>query len=634
MPNELDYQRKLELNEWIINARWFYMVAVFLIGILGNALVGLFEIKFSYLPIFVLLLFFIFINGYFQLDITEIKKNRSEKKLMILSILQIAIEMVIFSVIMYTGGDKFMANIFFFLPIISAAMMFGIKGGFIVAILSAVLVNITSVYDYFFYLYFNVLNKNLFNPSEVFDFKFQTVSLIKTITTSNFYLVLGIFSGYTSKLLFKREERLISQSEKLAVVSEYRENELKQLDKTTKLLVKRDSQLTAINHQLDKKIDELEKSERAMMKAFADLKEERKKSEEASNKISAIISNFIDPIMVIDKENKLSLLNPAAKNIFGLIETDIGKEIATDNNYSMNNFRIIIKKEFAVKNAQELKLENQNEEEIKIDYAGQEMTYKVITEKVSDNRKEYLGVMKIFYNLTREKMIDKLKSDFISIAAHQLRTPLSAIKWVMKMILDGDVGKLNDEQTDLLAKGYESNERIIHLVNDMLNVSRIEEGRFGFSFENSDFKKVVDLVIGNLENRIKEQHLKFTLNLPAKMPLIYMDSQKMELVLQNMLENSVKYTPEYGKVDLSVEVSQDFFKIKIKDNGVGIPKKDQHKIFNTKFFRAENVTRMQTEGSGLGLFMVSNIIKKHGGEIVCESEEGKGTEFIITLPLK
>jgi signal transduction histidine kinase len=117
------------------------------------------------------------------------------------------------------------------------------------------------------------------------------------------------------------------------------------------------------------------------------------------------------------------------------------------------------------------------------------------------------------------------------------------------------------------------------------------------------------------------------------MPKIYIDNQKMELVLQNLIENAVKYTPEFGKIEIAVEFTNTFFKFKIKDNGVGIPEKDQKKLFS-KFFRAENVMRMQTEGSGLGLFIVKNIIIKHGGDITYKSQEGKGTEFVITLPME
>ena len=112
-----------------------------------------------------------------------------------------------------------------------------------------------------------------------------------------------------------------------------------------------------------------------------------------------------------------------------------------------------------------------------------------------------------------------------------------------------------------------------------------------------------------------------------------MDKQKMTLVLQNLLENAVKYTPEFGKIEIKVKNNKDKLDISVKDNGIGIPEKDKEKLF-TKFFRADNVVRMQTEGSGLGLFIVKNIIEMHGGQIKCKSEEGKGTEFIFDLPLK
>ena len=629
---EQHYERRIELNEWIINARWFYMVAVFLIGILGNSLISVFAIKFSFFYILFLLLIFIFINAYFYYALTEIKKTKSVQKLKLLSISQIGMELLIFTIIMHLGGDKGLASIFFFLPIISASIIHGIKGALITAILSAALVNFSIVFGYFNYIFNNVFNKNIFSALEFVEFKYLTISLIKTISTSNFYLVIAIFAGYSSKLLFKREQRFVAQAEQLIRISEYRENELKQLDKTTKLLVKRDLQLTAINKELDKKIRELEQSEKSMLKAFTDLKEARKKAEEESNKTAALIANFIDPIIVMDKESKLSLLNPAAKNVFGLIDTDIGKKILKENNYSMNNFKKIIKKDLKVKTSKELKSHNPNEEEVVIKYSGQDLTYKVITERVVDNKNEYLGTMKVFYNLTREKMIDKLKSEFISIAAHQLRTPLSAIKWAIKMVLDGDTGPLNQEQQKLLFKGYESNERIINLVNDMLNVSRIEEGRFGYSFSDCNFQEVLDIVVDSLANQIKSKKIKFILNAPKKLPKVNMDKQKMILVTQNLLENAVKYTPEYGKIEVSIESGKQFLQFKIKDNGVGIPKKSQEKLF-TKFFRADNVVRMQTEGSGLGLFIVNNIIQRHGGDITCHSKEGKGTEFVFTLPI-
>ena len=299
----------------------------------------------------------------------------------------------------------------------------------------------------------------------------------------------------------------------------------------------------------------------------------------------------------------------------------------------MENFRKVISQEYKITTKQSAKDNNPNEEELVINYANQEITYKIITAAVVDSKNRNLGIMKIFYNLTREKMLDKLKSEFISIAAHQLRTPLSAIKWVIKMVLDGDIGEITEEQKKFLFKGYQSNERIIELVNDMLNVSRIEEGRFGYTYEKVDFEETLNLVVDTLEGKIKEKKINFEIIKEGKISDIFMDKSRIILVLQNLLENAVKYTPEFGKVNIILESGKKFLKVRIKDNGVGIPEKDQEKMFS-KFFRADNVVRMQTEGSGLGLFIVKNVIKKHGGEITFTSKEGIGTEFVFTLPLE
>ncbi|MCK5510108.1 PAS domain-containing protein [Candidatus Parcubacteria bacterium] len=629
---DYNYNRKLEINEWIIATRWFYMVAVFLIGMLGNSLISLFSNKSSFFSIGLLLLFFLVTNACLYYYLNEIKKSGSKQKLKLLSISQIAIELIIFTVILYLIGDRSVASVFYFLPIISASIIFGTRGALFTAIISAALVNGSFVIDYFneiFYFFFKSESLSVF---EMLELRAGGFEMIKILITSNFYLVIAVVSGYGSSLLLKREQRLLAQTEKLIYEKEQGEKQAEKIDQSAKILAKHDLLVTNINNQLNQKIKQLENSEKSLFRAFSDLQAARKQANKERDKTSAIIANFVDPIIVIDKENKLNLINPAAKQFFGFIESDLGKKISEKNNYSMENFKSIIKQEFKIKKVKYQK-NLASEEEVSINFANQELTFKVITAEVADNKNEYLGVMKIFYNLTREKMIDKLKSDFISIAAHQLRTPLSAVKWIIRMVLDGDVGKLNKEQEKILFKGYQSNERIISLVNDMLNVSRIEEGRFGYEFIEEDFEEALNIAVESLENQIESRHIKYILNKPEKLPKIYFDKSKMNLVLQNLLENAVKYTPEFGKIEVSLELGDEFLKVRIKDNGVGIPEKDQEKLFS-KFFRADNVMRMQTEGSGLGLFIVKNVIRKHGGEIIFDSKEGMGTEFVFTIPIK
>jgi len=297
------------------------------------------------------------------------------------------------------------------------------------------------------------------------------------------------------------------------------------------------------------------------------------------------------------------------------------------------NFKSIISKQFVVRDKNEVKTVDPGIEEVVLRVSGQEIIYRVTTVSVKDELGDYFGTMKIFYNITRERMLDKLKSDFISIAAHQLRTPLSAIKWAIKMVLDGDAGKLNKDQANILYKGYYSNERIINLINDMLDVSRIEEGRLDYSFTYEDFNDILSMALINYDKKISTKKLNVVVKKPDQMPKIYIDKDKMGMAFKNILENAVEYTPDKGTINIDIEIGLEFITISVKDNGVGIPRVDLEKVFS-KFFRASNVIRMQTDGSGLGLFIVKNIIKKHNGDIVLNSEEGKGTELTITLPIK
>ncbi|MFH1823012.1 MAG: ATP-binding protein [Patescibacteria group bacterium] len=576
--------RRIKVIEWIIKARWFYMSGIFIIGILSKTLSeSNVSFPFSFM-IFLLVSFFV-INLFFYFSIKRIKKNYSHRLLSIISHMQIIIELGYFIIIMHlAGGIESISTIFFFLVVVSASLIFGARGSIITAIISAVLVNLLVIFEYY-----GIISHISRYGVATLEFQNLQITLTKTVTTSIFYLIVGLFGGFGSNLLLRREDAL--------------EEKTQQLNQKTKLLAKREEKLSEINQQLI---------------------EER-------NKISAIINNFIDPIIFIDKEKKISLFNPAAKEILNLASSVIGKKIESKNNFSLLNFNKIIKNKHGIKRLKD-KVHGYNTEEIKIIYHNQDRIYKVITAKVSREDEVNYGHIKVFYDITREKMIDKLKSEFISIAAHQLRTPLSAIKWITKMVLDEDSGKLNKSQKELLTKGYRSNERIIRLVDDLLNVSRIEEGRFGYKFSETNFQEIVNAAIENSERIIAKNHINLKINKPKKLPKVYIDKDRMILVMQNLLDNATKYTPEHGKIIINIAVAGNFLEVRVIDNGVGVPKKEQSKLF-TKFFRAPNVMRMQTEGTGLGLFIVKNIIEKHRGSVKISSEEGKGTEVFFTVPI-
>lgn len=258
----------------------------------------------------------------------------------------------------------------------------------------------------------------------------------------------------------------------------------------------------------------------------------------------------------------------------------------------------------------------------------------IVTIRIFDQPSKTFRYLKILRDISRDEAIARSKSEFISVAAHQLRTPLSAIKWVFKMLLEGDAGPINAEQRDYLQRGYDSNDRIIELVGDMLDVARIEEGRFGFEFYYVDILDVAQKAIDALEVKAKEKNIKLVFEKSNySFPPIKIDPARIGLALQNLIDNALKYTPKNGTINIKAETVDDYMQISVTDNGIGIPKNQMEKLF-TKFFRGVNAVKLETDGSGLGLYIVKNIARRHGGDVWAKSEEGKGTTFYLALPLK
>jgi signal transduction histidine kinase len=230
------------------------------------------------------------------------------------------------------------------------------------------------------------------------------------------------------------------------------------------------------------------------------------------------------------------------------------------------------------------------------------------------------------------RSLDDAKTNFISIVGHQLRTPLSGMKWSMSMILGGEFGPLGDEQKTFLLKTYESNNRMIALVNDMLNADWIESGRATYAFAPTNIADLVDNVLFEIVPLMKQRQLKLSVERNPGIPEVHVDAEKMRAVIQNLLENATKYTPNGGSIEVSLAKEPGRIVFRVKDSGIGIPEAERKNLFN-RFFRARNAIKTETDGTGLGLFICKRIIERHGGAIWFESEEGKGSAFYFSLPL-
>lgn len=242
------------------------------------------------------------------------------------------------------------------------------------------------------------------------------------------------------------------------------------------------------------------------------------------------------------------------------------------------------------------------------------------------------GCIIVFRDVTREREIDRAKSEFVSLASHQLQTPLSAVSWHTEMLLDARIGQLNKKQKEFLHAIYEGNQRMIKLVNSLLNVSRIDMGTLSVNPKPTDIAKLTDNVLEELLFRVDIKELEITKDY-GKLSKLKVDPQLMRIVLQNILSNAIKYSREKGKINISMSKDKENFMLAIQDHGYGIPKEQQPKIFS-KLFRADNVKSRKVEGTGLGLYVAKSVIDAFGGKIWFKSQENKGTTFFITIPLR
>ena len=229
--------------------------------------------------------------------------------------------------------------------------------------------------------------------------------------------------------------------------------------------------------------------------------------------------------------------------------------------------------------------------------------------------------------------LDQAKSNFISIVAHQLRTPLSGVKWTLNMVLSGTLGQISNEQRSFLMKCYESNERMIVLINDMLGADRIDSDKMKYNFVPTQIFDLMDNVLFEMTSVINKKKLRMAyLHKDRSLPQVLIDTEKMRAAVQNLLENAIKYTPQDGTIEIDFQVVDGFLQVSIKDTGIGIPDGDKKNIFN-RFFRAKNAMKVETDGSGLGLYIAKGIVEKHGGKLWFDSLVGRGSTFYFTIPI-
>lgn len=353
------------------------------------------------------------------------------------------------------------------------------------------------------------------------------------------------------------------------------------------------------------------------------------------SELASVMAAVESGVIVYDSDVKILAFNKAAERIFGLrAEEAIGRRFSPEQ-INEPRFKAIIQTFFpslapvVVKHSES----GVYPQTVDISLDNPQVELRIITNKITDNEGGIKGFVKIITDRTRETEILKSKNEFIAVAAHQLRTPLTAVSWIFELLAKES---LNENQRQLVNSGLESSAFILKIVNDLLDISKIEEGRFGYNFKTVNLVDYIEKIL--VEPEIKETAdkagVKIYFNKPPESLIeVNIDEQKLAMAIFNLIDNAIRYNVKNGEVIVVIERLKDkpYIRISVKDTGIGVPKEDADKLFG-KFFRAENAIKAVTGGSGLGLYIVRNIIRRHGGEIWVESEINRGSTFYFTLP--
>lgn len=229
--------------------------------------------------------------------------------------------------------------------------------------------------------------------------------------------------------------------------------------------------------------------------------------------------------------------------------------------------------------------------------------------------------------------LDAAKDEFVSMASHQLRTPLTSVKGYISMVLEGDAGEISDMQRHLLSESFASSERMVHLINDFLNVSRLQTGKFMLDRRPVDLAKVTAQEVDSLKTTAHARNLKIRYRKPSVFPVLYVDEGKLRQVIMNFIDNAIYYSEEHSTITVELAVLEGSVVLKVHNEGIGVPESEQSHLF-TKFFRATNARKQRPDGTGVGLFLSKKVVTAHGGSMVFESAKDAGTTFGFRLPIK
>lgn len=438
-----------------------------------------------------------------------------------------------------------------------------------------------------------------------------------TVFLSSTLLMTGLYAVWTGRRRTKSERAILAANRQLAEALKSAINEREQTKRQAEEL-----------QQLN---DDLMEMRSALMNVLEDVEESKRLIEVDRRRDTASLDALGEGVIAAERDGKIFLCNPAGASLLGLETASIiGQPIDRVIRLFQEDSDILHTQEFENAFAGRAsvlgsRLMLMREDGRRVPVSGTVAPY-------LDETNQLAGVVAALRDVTVERSIDRQKSDFITIASHQLRTPLTAMRWIVDLLLGGDAGDLMPKQKEYLSDMAVSNARMIKLVGDLLDVGRFESGRQKSDSERVAVAPFTEELLREFKPLIKSQGVTFSSEVAVGALEFRADPALVRQALSNILENAIKYTPKGGDVALSVRPDGDMVVFTVKDTGVGIPQKQQYRVYD-KFFRGENVVTKETVGSGLGLYVTRRIIELSNGRTWFESQEGVGTTFSVALPI-
>jgi two-component system, OmpR family, sensor histidine kinase VicK len=352
------------------------------------------------------------------------------------------------------------------------------------------------------------------------------------------------------------------------------------------------------------------------------------------SELSGILGSLDDALILYDESFRAIFFNPAAEHLFKLTTQDVLGHKFVPQDVEREGWRTLIQVIFPSLAPRVVVRSKEGEypQVVDVSFTDPLLEFRVTTAPITDEGKQTLAFLKIVRDRTIQIAALRSRTEFVTVASHQLRGPMTDINWALETIVRAP--EIAEGNRAIVENALAACTGLLKRIEDLLNIAKMEEGQFGYKFEDTDPVDFLGNVLADVLPAARKVGVKIYFDRPgAALPHLMIDPRRLSLAIVNILENAVRYNVENGEVVVKIDVmpGKPFLEVSIKDTGIGIPSEAMEKLF-TKFYRASNAMKAQTEGSGLGLYLAKSIISAHGGEIWADSELNRGTTIHFALP--